>query len=275
MRSPKDAVHSILDQGGHIVLANPDKSCTVPGWPDRPSSHDDVERWHDLFGLVPASLSASVVDCDFGHPILPRPAARIVTPGGGFHGFYGRTMDLGKRPWLHGDLIGSRGYVILYDPEMVVDAIPLLPSYPFPDLDLFQAAGLPREASRRRIPLELVEVGERHTALLAHLVHAARGGVALDALKENRRFPDPLPDREAERIGAWVGRKVSVDYRSKDPEVQRRRNRKSQQVRKAAAKCKALEAAQMQTRGMKVGAIAEALQIPKRTVYRLLATLPE
>ena len=74
-------------------------------------------------------------------------------------------MDLGKRPWLHGDLIGSRGYVILYDPEMVVDAIPLLPSYPFPDLDLFQAAGLPREASRRRIPLELVEVGERHTAL--------------------------------------------------------------------------------------------------------------
>ena len=34
--------------------------------------------------LVPASLSASVVDCDFGHPILPRPAARIVTPGGGF-----------------------------------------------------------------------------------------------------------------------------------------------------------------------------------------------
>ena len=47
----KDAVHSILDQGGHIVLANPDKSCTVPGWPDRPSSHDDVERWHDLFGL--------------------------------------------------------------------------------------------------------------------------------------------------------------------------------------------------------------------------------
>ena len=80
-----------------------------------------------LVGVVPSSLGAVVVDVDDDAPAPPVGQCVLQTAtrrAGGRHFWY-RAPDgeVRNRKWLHGDVRGSRGFVVLWDPGAVAAAV--------------------------------------------------------------------------------------------------------------------------------------------------------
>ena len=115
-----------------LVACGPDKRAIQAGWPALFPTADDLAG-AALVGVIPASVGLVAVDVDTdGMPAytsaemarrregveqaIGEPLATCKTPSGGGHMFY-RSPDgeVRNRKWLHGDVRGSRGYVIVWD----------------------------------------------------------------------------------------------------------------------------------------------------------------
>ena len=134
------ALEALLDRGAHYVLAAPGKRPLQSGWQKTPPDFEAV-RYHiakgGLVGVIPASLGAVVIDVDEGGPggvqsVIQtlKPAEPVTTSKtqreGGAHIWYrASSRGTGNRKWAldgaSGDIRGSAGFVILWDPAHVAD----------------------------------------------------------------------------------------------------------------------------------------------------------
>ena len=122
-----DALRALADHGAHFVLAeSTSKRPISKAWEAAPPDFAAVLAWAGkggLVGVVPSSLGAVVVDVDDDAPAPPVGQCVLQTAtrrAGGRHFWY-RAPDgeVRNRKWLHGDVRGSRGFVVLWDPGAV------------------------------------------------------------------------------------------------------------------------------------------------------------
>ena len=147
-----------------LVACGPDKRAVQAGWPALYPTADDL-KGAALVGVIPASVGLVVVDVDTdGMPTytaaemtrrresveqaLGEPLATCPTPSGGGHMHY-RAQDgeVRNRKWLHGDVRGSRGYVIAWDVDALLHAAGAADMATAPDLG---ALPTPRHVHSRR-----------------------------------------------------------------------------------------------------------------------------
>ena len=134
-----DAYRAIESAGGHFLLCTGDKRPIVKEWQNHPADLPAVlahARGAGLIGVVPGSLGAVVVDLDpEGAADTTPPLAGVVvqhaTRRKGTHFWY-RAPDgeVRNRKWARvsngqhvGDVRGSRGFVILWNPGAVAAAV--------------------------------------------------------------------------------------------------------------------------------------------------------
>ena len=134
--SPLGALHR---RGAHFVLADVDKRPVSAGWQKKRPGLEAVKGHAaagGLVGVVPASLGCVVVDVDEGgaagvealRGVLGDPVATVGTRGGGFHLWYPAPAgEIGNCKWglpgAAGDVRGSRGFVVCWDPSAFVDGL--------------------------------------------------------------------------------------------------------------------------------------------------------
>ena len=136
--TPLEAPHT---RGAHFVLCRVDKHPLWREWQKKQPGFEAVKRHAaagGLVGLVPASLGCVVVDVDEGgaagvealRGVLGEPIATAGTRGGGFHLWYPAPAGkIGNRKWgldappCGGDIRGSNGFVVLWDPSALVDGL--------------------------------------------------------------------------------------------------------------------------------------------------------
>ena len=222
-----------------------------------------VQCRQDPIGAIPASIDTSVLDVDDGDPaqlILEfPPLADVDTPRGGHHLFYPDTEPRGNGTFqthgCSGDIRSGRGYVVLWNPGKVADAISKRNDWAvqFP-ADLFEAQDVPvpEVSTAPVVPITSVKSGwkleklykgcrVRNIALFDTVrfwAYAERKPGKLDAwnlrvldfaLLQNQRLGDPLPLPEvhdtAYSISTWTWCGGGpVDH---SPRAQRRRGIKS------------------------------------------------
>ena len=258
------ALEVIQQAGGHLVLTR-DKQPLWGAWQHRRPSLD-VATMHDgELGLIPWSLRTTGLDVDDGDwRRCPPSKANYGTPRGGRHLYYSDRKPRRNSKWAahgcKGDLRGGSGYLILWDdaPRHIADAILADGAFqmPFPlpldalrpqGVELIEAPAMPAvRPVAASLDLETVPVGARNVSLFDSVRLAAyrRSRAALDldqwlavvrgfALEFNRRFMVPLPRDEAASVGysvaTWTWSSMA-DYA--DVEAQRRRGRRSGQVRR-------------------------------------------
>ena len=128
-----DAVDHLRRLGCHLVACGWNKVAFEPGWQLRPWG-----GWPPAahVGMVPGRTGWAVLDVDTGKgrtsqlamdlvTTFGRPAICIDTPSGGRHLWYrvsGRKA-IGNMATTFGDVRVDRGYVVLWDPEAVLDAM--------------------------------------------------------------------------------------------------------------------------------------------------------
>ena len=134
-----DALRAIASAGAHFVLCGADKHPVSKAWESRPPDLPTVLTWAGrggLVGVVPASLTAVVVDldpegADDTTPPLGAPVVQHATRRKGTHFWY-RAPDgeVRNRKWARtaggqhvGDVRGSRGFAILWNPGAVAAAV--------------------------------------------------------------------------------------------------------------------------------------------------------
>lgn len=123
----------LAERGGHFVLCGADKRAIKTGWQKKPGPplEDVLEhaKGPGLIAVIPSSLDCAVVDIDAGaaaaveavQKLLGAPVAVIRTKRiGGYHVWVKDPSGVGNRKWAlpagHGDIRGSRGYVVLWNP---------------------------------------------------------------------------------------------------------------------------------------------------------------
>ena len=114
---------------GHYVLCRDNKQPQAKAWQKYGASVAEVKQHSGPVAVIPDSFGCFVVDIDAGGmdavkevlslPGLDDPIALITTQSKGHHLWYSGRHE-GKKPWQlssgsAGDLIGSTGYVILWD----------------------------------------------------------------------------------------------------------------------------------------------------------------
>ncbi len=126
------ALRALEQRGGHFVLAASDKSPVSKGWQRNRPSFEEVERHATgggLVGVIPVSLGTLVVDVDQGGDagvaeavkVLGQPIVQTRTRrDGGAHLWYRAAGEVPNRKWERGDVRGSAGYVILWEPDRVL-----------------------------------------------------------------------------------------------------------------------------------------------------------
>ena len=135
-----DTARKLHEAGGHLVLLGAGKIPTGKRWQKTPASIesvlDHVDNNRGNLGIIPASLGFLVVDCDkkgvlagaargiLGQPLLQNPSA---TPGN-IHLWYACSRRPAFTTWPGGDTRYDRGQVVLYAPEMLLAALPLVQS---------------------------------------------------------------------------------------------------------------------------------------------------
>ena len=193
------ALEALHTRGAHFVLCRVDKRPLWREWQKKQPGFEAVKRHAaagGLVGLVPASLGCVVVDVDEGgsagvealRGVLGEPVVTVGTRGGGFHLWYPAPAgEIGNRKWglpgAAGDIRGSRGFVVCWDPSALVDglaanfaaaAAPSLHALPKPPVN-----GHGPEAMRAAKP------GARNDTLNREaFVAAARGGLDGDAFRD-------------------------------------------------------------------------------------------
>ena len=127
------ALEALHSRGAHFLLAAVDKRPMAQGWQKTSADLAAVvahAQAGGLVGVIPASLGCFVVDVDEGgtagvealQEALGAPLTAIATRReGGYHVWY-RAPDgaVGNQRWrlngAAGDIRGSKGYVILWEP---------------------------------------------------------------------------------------------------------------------------------------------------------------
>ena len=134
------ALEKLRARGAHFVLARPDKRPLSKGWQKTRPDFSNVEghaKGGGLVGVIPASLKCFVVDIDEGgengvaavRGVLGEPVTVTASKKpGGFHAWYRTAADkIGNCKWkldgAAGDIRGSRGFVILWDPATLADEL--------------------------------------------------------------------------------------------------------------------------------------------------------
>ena len=150
-------------RGAHFVLADVDKRPVSAGRqktrPDFAAVEEHAARG-GLVGVIPASLGCVIVDVDEGGQggadavvrACGDPLTITGTRSGGYHVWYrAEGGEVGNRKWAldapscGGDIRGSNGFVVLWDPAAVVDGITAnFAAAPAPNLD-----ALPKPSSAR------------------------------------------------------------------------------------------------------------------------------
>jgi len=109
----------------HFVLCRPDKAPATEIWKEISPS---PETHGGPVGIVPWSIGCAVVDVDAGERERNRvvrslgpPAAEMRSMNGGWHLWYWQTKPFTKGKFEHGDLICSGGYVVVTEPERLLD----------------------------------------------------------------------------------------------------------------------------------------------------------
>ena len=178
-------------------------------------------------GVVPASLGCVVVDIDEGgaagvealRGVLGDPIATTRTRSGGYHVWYRAEGggEVRNRKWAldapscGGDIRGSNGFVVLWDPAAVVDGLAAnLAAAPAPNLD-----ALPRPtANGDRGPgaVRAAKPGARNDTLNREAFLAAKRGELDEGELTEAALDAGLPEREvaatlesAERAGRAAG----------------------------------------------------------------------
>ena len=148
-RVPRDdALRALYDLGAQFVLCR-NKVPYQKEWRSKYPSVEDVLK-ADLkgVGLVLASLGIVGVDVDATKPqpgdkandrvsrnvarnveviqTLGSPLGTVTTPSGGTHIFYKGTGQEGNAKWAFGDIRGTKGHVVLYDPAATLKAAQLV-----------------------------------------------------------------------------------------------------------------------------------------------------
>ena len=193
------ALEALHTRGAHFVLCRVDKRPLWREWQKKQPGFEAVKRHAaagGLVGLVPASLGCVVVDVDEGgsagvealRGVLGEPVVTVGTRGGGFHLWYPAPAgEIGNRKWglpgAAGDIRGSRGFVVCWDPSALVDGLAAN----------FAAAAAPSLHALSKLTVnghgpEAVRVakpGARNDTLNREaFVAAARGGLDGDAFRD-------------------------------------------------------------------------------------------
>ena len=186
------ALQALRDSGAHFVIATADKQPISRKWQKTRPDFSDVERHAEdgsLIGVIPASLQCFVVDIDEGgengveavRGILGEPVAVIATQRlGGFHAWYRAAAgDIRNRKWslgdAGGDIRGSRGFVILWDPATLADGL----AQHFNDAQPADPGRLPRPTTNGKRGPEAVRtapIGTRNDTLNREAYKAAIDG---------------------------------------------------------------------------------------------------
>ena len=245
-----EAVKSLWKQYAKFVILRPDTK--IPAWKGwnrkHPSLRSAIDAYPDL-GLIPASLGMSVLDVDYGKPdsLIRRfsPLAKVDTPSGGVHLYYGDMTARRNSIWHYqnqcgGDVRSGTGFVKLYNPVAVAHAVEYLHSQEdtqsFP---LLERQGISRREQDTRThkdtdrphainldavsiayydDLAHVPIGARNQNLFEHLRlwayqqvigatwDAWFSSVKQQAFKLNACFPDSLPMWEAQQLAYYVAR---------------------------------------------------------------------
>ena len=187
-----------------LVACGPDKRAVQAGWPALYPTAADLTG-AALVGVIPASIGLVAVDVDTdGMPTytaaemgrrregveqaIGEPLATCGTPSGGGHMFY-RSPDgeVRNRKWLHGDVRGSRGYVIVWGVDALLHAAGTAGMATAPDLgalptrNTFTVDGKLTGPAAVRAATE----GERNEVLYRQTFHGAAS-----AIREGKEF-DP------------------------------------------------------------------------------------
>ena len=134
------ALEALHERGAHFVLCRGDKRPLAVAWQQKRPDFAAVEEHAEaggLVGVIPASLGCFVVDVDEGGDrglasvigaLDAEPIVTVGTQGGGFHLWYPAPAgEIGNRKWglpgAAGDIRGSRGFVVCWDPLALVDGL--------------------------------------------------------------------------------------------------------------------------------------------------------
>lgn len=188
------ALEALRDRGAHFVLARPDKHPLAAGWQKSAPDFETVIRHVEaggLVGIIPSSIDAVVVDVDEGgddgvlETILRMQPSKPITTSktrraGGWHLWYrAPSLGTGNRKWrlngASGDIRGSAGFVVLWDPEHVAQGFELY----FDECRAPNLARLPKpKTNGARGPAAVLEapVGERNETLNREAFKAAKAG---------------------------------------------------------------------------------------------------
>ena len=135
------ALEALHGRGAHFVLCHGDKRPLSREWQKKRPGCSEVKAHAEaggLVGVIPASLGCVVVDVDEGGQggvdavvgACGVPLTVTGTRSGGHHVWYrSEGGEVGNRKWVldapscGGDIRGSNGFVVLWDPAAVVDGI--------------------------------------------------------------------------------------------------------------------------------------------------------
>ena len=187
-----EAVIPSLPTTAHLILCDPNK-VPLHKWKDKSRSNGEIfdhARQGGLVALVPWSIGLAVIDIDEQgaskkpgqdvETILGPPLAKNKTRGGGWHLWYKPQKPCGNAPWVlpngvGGDLRCQAGYVVLWDPHAVLDALGGIQDAPAIDLD-----ALPRKKDQaKKAPTEKWDTAQAHpnaSGYPANLLEGQRKG---------------------------------------------------------------------------------------------------
>ena len=185
----------LAERGAHFVLCRPDKRALSNGWQKTKPSLEAViahARSAGHVGVIPWSLGCVVIDVDTGgteaveavKKVLGAPVTWTRTKrDGGFHLWYRDASGSGNRKWKlpagRGDVRGSRGYAVLWNPEQVAAGLVAhFDSAPPVDLSVLpkpkRGAATGPEAVRQALP------GDRNNTLNLQVFKDVASGAKLD-----------------------------------------------------------------------------------------------
>ena len=292
----------------HFVLCVDKRPVRGQPWLMPPSTREILNHKGPV-GLVPYSIGLAALDVDHGNPsrLLREypPATTQLTPRG-IHAFYQHDVPLPNGKWslmgCSGDIRSANGYVVLYQPERLVEVqhggpLPLTGLKPPHVRREWGTQPLDAETDPEhddllravwgiywRIPR--AARGQRHETLKRVLARAtgaprnwnrSRREVRTLAHWVAAHFEtrDGFTFAEIERMADWIHRRRQASLQSGRQakgfsEIQRRRNVASQAVRSERSAAQAKRIREMRRQGMAVKRIAERLSVSVRTVSRAL-----
>ena len=126
-----DALRAIASAGAHFVLCTANKRPVSKQWEQSPPNLDEVIAWAGrggLVGMIPGSIGAVVVDVDNAEAPAPPLGVAVLQNAtrraGGRHFWYRAAEgEVRNKEWLHGDVRGSNGFVVLWDVGAVAAAV--------------------------------------------------------------------------------------------------------------------------------------------------------